>query len=305
MPEIPDVVVVGSVNQDLVVPVPHHPTIGETVLGEDHLQIPGGKGANQAVAAARLGSQVTFVGRVGTDSVGSQLRKSLENEKVNCQYLINDQNSPSGIALIGVNKTGDNTIIVSPGANSKMNAEDILTASTVLKKAPVTLLQFEIPIEAVETAIAISEGIVILNPAPTNKNGIRLLKEVDVLVPNLVELSQLVQSPKTTNLNEVENMARSLPTRQVIVTLGEYGALLVTNDRTEAIQAPKVETIDTTAAGDAFCGALADSLSRGTEITEAVHRAVHAGAISVTNVGAQTSLPTAQQVADSILNNKN
>ena len=179
----PDVVVVGSANLDLIVRVPHHPTRGETVLGGAHARTPGGKGANQAVAASRLGAQVTMVGRVGHDDAGKELRQSLEDAGVDCLYLAVEPGSPSGTALIGVDDYGENSIIVSPGANKWGCPEDIQAAEASFTHSRVILTQLEIPIETVLAAAAISEGTVLLNPAPAAPLPPALLDRIDVLIP--------------------------------------------------------------------------------------------------------------------------
>ena len=186
--DAPGVVVIGSANLDIVVPVPHHPVTGETVMGGDHALVPGGKGANQAVAAARQGADVAFVGRVGADDAGTTLRISLEEAGVLTTHLTTDNEAPSGIALIGVDDDGDNAIVVSPGANARVAATDVTAAAPAVADAKVVLLQLEVHVEAVTTAADIATGTVILNPAPAPTGPgslpLRLLDRVDVLVPN-------------------------------------------------------------------------------------------------------------------------
>ena len=300
MSEQPNVVVLGSANLDIVVPVPHHPATGETVLGGHHDRIPGGKGANQAVAAARLGARVAMVGRVGSDDAGRTLRTALQEAGVDCRYLAVDGLAPSGLALIGVDRSGDNTIIVSPGANGRVGPDDVVAAASLLASAAVTLVQLEVPAMAVEAAVAASGGTVVLNPAPASLLSSALLERVDVLVPNRIELAQLAGSAEAGGLAAVEEMARGLPVPTVVVTLGADGALLVAGGDAVVLPAPPVEAVDTTGAGDAFCGAIAEALARGVAIDEAAARAVHAGSLATTRRGAQPSLPTGAQVNASL-----
>ena len=300
MSDQPNVVVLGSANLDIVVPVPHHPATGETVLGGHHDRIPGGKGANQAVAAARLGARVAMIGRVGSDDAGGTLRTALQEAGVDCRYLAVDGLAPSGLALIGVDQSGDNTIIVSPGANGRVGPDDVVAAAPLLASAAVTLVQLEVPAMAVEAAVAASGGKVVLNPAPASLLSGALLERVDVLVPNRIELAQLVGSAEASGLAAVEEMARGLPVPTVVVTLGADGALLVAGGDAVVLPAPPVEVVDTTGAGDAFCGAIAEALARGVAIDEATARAVHAGSLATTRRGAQPSLPTGAQVNASL-----
>ena len=300
MSDQPNVVVLGSANLDIVVPVPHHPATGETVLGGHHDRIPGGKGANQAVAAARLGARVAMVGRVGSDDAGTTLRTALQDAGVDCRHLAVDGQALSGLALIGVDRSGDNTIIVSPGANDRVGPDDVAAAAPLLASAAVTLVQLEVPTMAVEAAVAAAVGKVVLNPAPAFLLSAALLERVDVLVPNRIELAQLAGSAEADDLAAVEEMARSLPVPTVVVTLGADGALLVAGEDAVLLPAPPVEAVDTTGAGDAFCGAIAEALARGVAIDEATARAVHAGSLATTRRGAQPSLPTGAQVNASL-----
>jgi len=300
MSDQPNVVVLGSANLDIVVPVPHHPAIGETVLGGHHDRIPGGKGANQAVAAARLGARVAMVGRVGSDDAGRTLRAALQDAAVDCKHLAVDSQAPSGLALIGVDEDGDNTIIVSPGANDRVGPDDVAAAAPLLASAAVTLVQLEVPAMAVEAAVAAAVGKVVLNPAPASLLSAALLEQVDVLVPNRIELAQLTGSAEADDLAAVEEMARGLPVPTVVVTLGAGGAILVSGGDAVVLPAPPVEVVDTTGAGDAFCGAIAEALARGVTIDEATARAVHAGSLATTRHGAQPSLPSEAQVDASL-----
>ena len=248
-----DVCVVGSANLDIVVRVPKHPVAGETVLGGDHRRIPGGKGANQAVAAARLGRSVAFVGCVGGDAAGEELRAALVGDGVDVSFLRTVRDAPSGIALIAVGPDGDNSIVVSPGANGHVSSEDIAAASVALQVAKVTLLQLEIPVEVVTEAAEAAGGIVILNPAPAQALTSRLLESVNVLVPNETELAILTGSAVPQTFDEIVDQARLLPALRTVVTLGAQGALIIDDIGVHHQPAPEVNAIDTTAAGDAFC----------------------------------------------------
>jgi len=293
----PSVAVVGSLNLDLVVPVPHHPRPGETVLGSDHFSNPGGKGANQAVAAARLGRRVAMVGCVGGDDAGTDLRASLAAEGVDVDRVVALDDAPTGIALISVDEAGENTIIVSPGANARVDVEAVEGAMDILGSAAVTLLQLEIPVETVAAAADSSGGAVVLNPAPGRPLPGGLLAQVDVLVPNLGELGVLSGGEAPDDLDAAASVASDIDGPDaVVVTLGPEGALVVTRDGSLHVPGVEVKVVDTTAAGDSFCGALADALVRGLELEHAVRWAVTAAALTVTKKGAQPSLPTRAEV---------
>ncbi len=294
----PEIVVVGSCNLDLVVGVEHVPLVGETVLGGDLQQIPGGKGANQAVAAARLGRVVSMVGRVGDDDAGVRLRRSLDAEGIDTTALLTTSDVPSGVALIAVQADGDNSIVVSPGANGHVTADDVVAAD-VVAAAPVLLLQAEIPLDATIEAARVAQGLVIWNPAPapSDRVPLELLESVDVLVPNQTELALLAGHVGPVGPDEAIRLARQLPAASVVVTLGSEGALIVTGGDAVHVPAPRVSPVDTTAAGDSFCGALADRLFAGDDLVAATEWAVRVGAATTLRIGAQPSLPTPDEVA--------
>jgi ribokinase len=290
------VAVVGSMNMDFVVRVPRLPGPGETVSGEDVFRNPGGKGANQAVAAARLGRAVEMVARVGADDPGRALMDALRADAVGVEHVRVDPDTPTGAAFIAVDDSGENQIVVSAGANRSLSAADVELAIPALARAAVTLVQLEVPLAAVEAAAAAAGGLVVLNPAPARALPESLLSRIDVLVPNRVELGQLRGGPLPASAAEVARLAADLPVRAVVVTLGAEGALVVEGGRSVAVPAVPVRAVDTTAAGDAFCGALADALARSEPLESAARWAARVAAVACTRAGAQASLPSRDEV---------
>jgi ribokinase len=291
-PGAAEVAVVGSLNLDLVVRVPRLPGPGETVSGDDLFRNSGGKGANQAVAAARLGRRVAMVGCVGDDDAGRELLESLEAGAVDTSRVRVVTGVPSGTALITVSEDGENQIVVSPGANARLAPDDVAAAGSALAGAAVTLLQLEVPLEAVAAAARAAGGTVVLNPAPVRDLPDGLLDRVDVLVPNRVELAQLAGGPVPGTVEEAAGLAGRLPVGAVVVTLGADGALVVEDGQARHVPAVPVRAVDTTAAGDAFCGGLADALAAGAALADAARRAVRVAAAACLRPGAQASLPT-------------
>lgn len=297
-------VVVGSSNTDMVVRTPHIPVPGETVMGGDFLMNPGGKGANQAVAAARLGGDVTFVARVGADSFGTQARAGFERDGIRTAHVISDSAAPSGVALICVAASGENSIVVAPGANARLSPADVEAARPAFIGADWLLVQLEVPLPAVERAVDLARehGVrVLLNPAPAPATPLpaALLASVDVLTPNQSEAAQLCGLPPGTDLSP-EDLARRLlarGVRQVVMTLGAAGGLVADASGCTRFAAAPVHAVDTTAAGDCFSGALAVALGEGQALPAAVRFAALAAGISVTRQGAQASLPTRAEVA--------
>jgi ribokinase len=308
MSQVRPIVVIGSVNVDLVCRVGAVPRAGETVLGQSLGTSPGGKGANQAVAAARLGAKVHLVGRVGDDEFGSSLLAALAAHHVGTAHLQVSESTSSGAAVVLVEATGENRIIVVPGANAKLSPDDVDAAESLIASASCVLLQLEIPLATVERAIAVARqhGIpVILDPAPAPAGRLPAkLFDVDVLTPNETEaLSLLHQAHDETSgekLRDPKLVAADLLAhgpRNVLLKLGGRGALLMTSDGT-MVQAPaqKVTVVDTTAAGDAFTAAYAVGLAEGMSPEDRVHFAVAAGSLACTRYGAQPSLPTRAEV---------
>lgn len=287
------IVVVGSLNRDHVLQVGRVPRAGETVLAHATVSHRGGKGANQAVAAARLGASVAMVGKVGADAEGTSYLRALVAEGVDVDGVGVDIDAPTGQAFIILADDAENAIVVVPGANSTLTAADVSHSAAALEGAGVVLLQLEIPIDAVKAAAQLAGGTVILNPAPAREIG-RILDYVDVVVPNRGELARLVGGAEATHIDDVVDQARILarPGRAVVVTMGADGAALVTDETHLHIDAPQVDPVDTTGAGDAFCGGLAEALARGEGIEAAVRWAVTVGAAATTRVGAQIGLPT-------------
>lgn len=292
-----DIVVVGSLNHDLTLMTRTHPRPGETVLGTGHFSDNGGKGANQAVAAARLGGSVAMVGRVGDDIDGHRLREALAAEGVDVEGVGIDSEAATGLAVITIDATAENTIVVSPGANATLTAEHIEASHARIADARVALVQLEVPMEAVAATARLAEGIFCLNPAPATELPSDVLARTDVLIPNRNELGVLAGVTEPISIDEVTAAVRKLRTdAAIVVTLGSEGAVLVSNGQVAMFPSPDVEAVDPTGAGDAFCGAVAEALSRDSGLETAVERATAAGSLATTTRGAQSSLPTAPQV---------
>jgi ribokinase len=294
-----DILVVGSLNADLVVRAPRFPEPGETISGEDLQIIPGGKGANQAVAAARQGISVAMTGRVGNDSFGPELIDNLKHNQVNSDHVQVDPESATGTAIIVVDASGQNSIVLSPGGNGRVGATDLERVSFADYR--LLLLQLEIPIEAVLAAArrAKESGLrVLLNPAPAGALPEELISLPDFLVPNESELSLLTGKP-VSDISSAATAARKLlelRARNVIVTLGANGALIVNKEGTQHVPSFKVDAVDTTAAGDAFIGGFASALLQDRSLEEAVRYGCACGALAATKFGAQPSLPTRAEV---------
>jgi|SRR5690606_30139998 len=298
--------VVGSINMDMVVKTNHMPRGGETLLGEDFMMNPGGKGGNQAVAGSRLGGDVVFVGKVGEDIFGQQCFRSLEQEGVGVDTVIVDPKLHSGIALITVDDAGENSIVVAPGANAHLEPVDVETALNRYPESKILLIQLEIPMRTVEFAIRIArqKGLqVILNPAPANKAVLEMLSQIDIITPNVNE-AEMLSGVRITDIISAQRAAEAIHAqgvKHVIITLGKQGAALLEDGVFYHIAVPVVEAVDTTAAGDVFNGALAVALSENNTLTDAVSFACRAASIAVTRMGAQASIPFRNEVSANIM----
>ena len=298
------VAVVGSLNMDLVARAPRLPNPGETLAGSAFTQVAGGKGGNQAVAAARLGAQVAMVGRVGADSNGEVLRTGLVAEGIDCGALETSASAPTGVALIIVDDASQNAIVIVAGSNGELTPETIARHEAVLAQADVVVCQLETPTDAVAAALAAARRlgkITILNPAPaTGPLPAQWLALVDYLVPNELEAAMLTGLPASTP-DEAARAALALHeagARNVLVTLGAQGVCALLDGAAPAhLSAPRVSAVDTTAAGDTFIGALAARLATGAPALEAIAFALRAASISVTRAGAQPSIPTFAELA--------
>jgi ribokinase len=296
------ILVVGSANADLVVRTRRFPAPGETILEGTFATFPGGKGANQAVACAKAGGFVTFLGRMGRDAFGDRLTAGMCKDGVCMDHVQRDPKLPTGIALITVDAGGQNEIIVASGSNMALSPDVVTRHRPLFATAQVVLLQLEIPPETVMQAARLGHehgAIVILNPAPARHLPRTLLRLADFVTPNETELAQLAGMPVLDNTSAIEAARRLLEigVRNVIVTLGRKGCLLVNEDTCRTFPARRVRAVDTTAAGDAFNGALAAALARGEELRMAIPFANDVASFSVTRMGAQSSMPTLRELA--------
>lgn len=299
------ITVVGSINIDFVLKVPHLPVPGETLVGEDFELIPGGKGANQAVGAVRLGAEVAMVGCIGDDPFGSQLKEGLAKEGILTEHVYSTIGISSGMALITVAENGDNTIVLAPGANMRVSRDNVYAAHDIVANCDVLLLQLEIPLDVVEVAAGGARShnhCVILNPAPAMDVGLEILRLADYLIPNEVEAAALTDH-EVIDLASAERAATALQEMcggaVIVLTMGSRGALLLRNSEKPVwVPTPSVNVVDTTAAGDAFVAGMAVALAEGKSDLEAVRWGCSAGALAVTRLGAQPSLPTRKEVRD-------
>ena len=295
------IVVVGSSNTDMIIKTDHLPKPGETVIGGTFSTAAGGKGANQAVAAARAGGDVTFVARVGTDMFGDQAMEGLVQDNIHVDYVVRDADQPSGVALILVDEHGENSIAVASGANGKLTPADVHAAREAIAGADVVLMQLETPLDAIGEAIAMAHesGVkVILNPAPAQRLSDKILSQVSVLTPNESEAELLtgVMVEGEAHPERAANVLAQKGINTVLVTLGSRGAFVFGDGLNERIPGIEVEAVDSTAAGDVFNGILAVALAEGKPLKEAVLFANAAAALSVTKLGAQPSAPSRQEI---------
>ncbi|HEU4552305.1 MAG TPA: ribokinase [Chitinophaga sp.] len=300
------ILVVGSINMDMVVKTAHIPQPGETMLGGVFFMNPGGKGANQAVSVARLGGHAAFIGKIGDDLFGKQSTRLFEQEGIDITGICSDPGTPSGIAMITVDAAGENSIVVAPGANARLQPNDVAAALDKQPDGKILLVQLEIPMETVKYAAeyAREKGLlVILNPAPANDRVAALLPLADIITPNESEAALLsgVQIKDLAGARQAAEQIAARGVKSVIITLGSQGAALLHNGAFLHIPAPLVEAVDTTAAGDVFNGALATALAEGKSLEDAVVFACNAAAIAVTRLGAQSSIPYRNEVPFNII----
>jgi len=299
----PNVVVVGSLHMDLTVKAKTIPRLGETVLGDEFKMSPGGKGANQAVAAAKLGANVTLIGRVGSEAFGTDLVKNAGLHRIDTKFITRDTETQTGLALIMVDQKGNNIIAVFPGADMKCSKQDIDRAEPIIKSADILLAQLETPLPTVQHAIkkAFQHGVkVILNPSPAHTLPEGMLKQVYVLTPNESEAETLT-GIAITSLSTAKKATREILRKgaaNVVLTMGKMGALIGTRDEIFQVKSPEVTPVDTTGAGDAFCGALGVAISSGKNLEEAVAYANCAGALATTKMGAQEAMPTKEELEE-------
>lgn len=294
------ITVVGSMNMDILVKVDEIPKIGETVLGNELLQIPGGKGANQGVSMAKLDNEVIFLGKVGRDVFGDRLLNSMSKAGVNIECIEREDTS-TGIAVINVDKEGNNNIVVIPGANQKVDIDYLYRHICAFEKADVVVFQLEIPLESVREGLKISKKLgktTILNPAPAHQLDEEIIKYVDILIPNEHELERI--SRKEINSHEAIIDAASLllkkGVKQLVITLGDKGVLYIDNAGYKLFDAYKVDAIDTTAAGDSFIGGFVSSYIKDRNIENAIDIGQKTAALTIQKIGAQSSLPTIAEV---------
>lgn len=295
------IVVIGSSNTDMVIKAPRIPHPGETIIGGRFLMNPGGKGANQAVAAARMGARVCFISRVGNDIFGRQALENFESEGIDISYVSVDTENPSGVALIMVDANGENCIAVAPGANNSVGAQDIALAGQSIHEAAIVLVQLEIPLATVELiaeTVNQAGGRLILNPAPAATLSDDLLKKVYLLTPNESEAELLtgIKVADETSAEQAAAILRAKGVENIVITLGSAGAYVSAGGFEGIVPGYKVQALDTTAAGDTFNGALAVAISEGKPLPEAVSFANKVASISVTRMGAQSSVPYRKEV---------
>lgn len=296
-----NIIVIGSCNTDMVIKTDHLPAPGETVLGGSFMMNPGGKGANQAVAAARLKGHVSFIAKTGNDLFGKQSVEQYRNEGINVEYIYSDPALPSGVALIIVDVNGENSITVASGANGSLSPEDIRKAQPAIEKADILLMQLEIPMETVEYAARTGkeQGLkVILNPAPARALPEKLLQNLYMIIPNETE-AEILSGIKVTDWESARKAADIISAKgvdTVVITMGSKGALVKEKGQYHEVPVAKVKPIDTTAAGDTFCGALCVALSEDKSVIDAVKFANKCASISVTRMGAQSSLPHREEI---------
>lgn len=301
--KMPGILVVGSSNTDMVIKTSHLPRPGETVMGGSFMMSHGGKGANQAVAAARLYEKVSFICKTGYDSFGKKATKHFKKEGINMDNAFTDGEHPSGVAIITVDDQGENCIVVAPGTNALLTPANILSVKKAIKEAELILLQLEIPMETVECVIELAreyEKMVILNPAPAQHIPPKLLDRLFMITPNEIEAEMLTGIPvvDAESAEQAARKLRSMGVEVIVITMGAKGAFIYYDGRAELIPAYKVDAVDTTGAGDVFNGALAVAITENVDFQDAVRFASKAAAISVLRMGAQDSAPYRHELSD-------
>jgi len=310
------VLIIGSSNMDLNIYSQRFPKPGETVTGGVFKQFLGGKGANQAVASVRSGSETIFIGKVGIDAFGNDMISQLDNEGVNVEHVIRDPHESSGVAFILIDETGENMISVAPGANFKLTPEEVQYNSEVIKNAKCLIVQMEIPIETIEEIFKIAEQgevIKILNPAPLKPINASILNKIDIIIPNegellqlhsLLKLKELVGNSKDRIIQASKDISR-FGIKTIITTLGNKGSILydAAQDKIAEVPAFKVQAIDTVGAGDCFNGVIASKLCQGKNILTSVKYATAAASIAITRQGAQASMPYLNEIEDRFKHN--
>lgn len=295
-----NICVIGSLNMDLVVNVLEMPKKGQTLIGSNFKEVPGGKGANQAVAMARLGGNVTMIGKVGKDSFGDTLINALKNDNIDTNY-IKKVEGPTGVAMITVDKNAENSIVVAPGANFKVDTNDIDENISAIENSDIVVVQLETPLETINYALKKAKELnkyTILNPAPAVKLEDEIIENVDLLTPNETEL-EILSGVTINNEDDILKAAKIMidkGVKELIVTLGSKGSLYINNEKSMFKKSYKVDAVDTTAAGDSYTGALSVAFSKDESIEEAMDFASKVGALCVMKEGAQSSLPKLQDV---------
>lgn len=295
------IVVVGSSNTDMIIKASRIPKPGETILGGEFTTAAGGKGANQAVAAARAGGKVCFIARIGDDLLGGQALDGFKNDGIDTAFVFTDDKAPSGVALIMVSESGENSISVASGANGNLNLDDIEKSKSRIEGADILLMQLESPIATIKTAAKVAKvaGVkVILNPAPAQELDDDILSNIDIITPNETEAEILtgVTINAEKDMHKAADILLAKGITTVLITLGSKGVLVAQKDSKQIIPAYKVDVIDTTAAGDVFNGTFAVALAKGESLEDSVRFGNAAASISVTRMGAQPSAPMKEEI---------
>lgn len=303
-----EILVIGSSNIDLILRLPRFHSPGETILAEDLITAYGGKGANQAIAAKKLGGKVFFLTKLGYDSYGASYRRYLRKMGLPAQGLLQDKILPTGLALIEIGPKGENRIIVSPGANNNLSPQDLHRHQAIWDKAGFLVIQLEIPLPTVQRALQMAKKkgmVTILNPAPAIKLPQEFLSLVDYIIPNKEEAQIIAGRPikKKEDLPKIASYLQKMGTKYIIITLGAEGLYCLDQKDEVWLKAFKVKAVDTTAAGDAFIGGFAWALSVGKTLKDALRLASGAGALATTKLGAQPSLPTKEELENFIRQN--